>query len=149
VKFSHCTGGLLVMAWYEGRKPGQQDSVGQQWGRHHPAHEHEPPSRDPQKQRPSKQAVLQSCHTHIWSWRPHRSRWSLSNRSVERAFKRAERTHNVLLCNAEAGKVAWLSISQLAGAGALLEPLLTGRPSGPLWPFAPLIPLGPAVGFWR
>lgn len=27
--------------------------------------------------------------------------------------------------------------------------LLTGRPSGPLWPFAPLMPLGPGVGFWN
>ena len=27
--------------------------------------------------------------------------------------------------------------------------ILTGRPSGPLWPFAPLMPLGPGVGFWN
>lgn len=29
------------------------------------------------------QAVCQSCPTHIWSWRPHRSWWSLSDRSTE------------------------------------------------------------------
>lgn len=56
-----------------------------------------------------------SCHTHVWPRRPHRSRWSLSNRSVERAFTRAARTQCLAMqCRGWKGCLAFHS--QLVGA---------------------------------
>lgn len=74
-------------------------------GIHHPAQEHEaPPALTPSQEPPcragetqAKQAVPQCRHTHIWSWRPHRSWWSLSNGSMEREVPRAASpTHAIL-----------------------------------------------------
>jgi len=68
-------------------------------GNHHPAWEHEGPPAVTSSQEPSCRAGEAQTEqasstpilspTHIWSWRPHRSGWSLSNRSVERALTRA------------------------------------------------------------